>query len=175
MVYLFGRIKIAFLLFDEIADPNFSSYKLMIRWHKNDCGQEGLVLFNRMRDGLVEGNEYTFMSVVTACEKLGASHQGKAFMDAYLIFDEFSIIDLVSWTAMIIVHNLGTKIGLDDASVTPSSGHDVIAWNSITSGYAQSGFANEALKLNEISYIQHDSTAMVGNLFSLCFPRGYQI
>ncbi|CAA2989873.1 Hypothetical predicted protein, partial [Olea europaea subsp. europaea] len=130
-----------------------------------------------MRDGLVEGNEYTFMSVVTACEKLGASHQGKAFIDAYLIFDEFSIIDLVSWTAMIIVtlvsvlsacnstlgasvHNLGTKIGLDDASVTPSSGHDVIAWNSITSGYAQSGFANEALKLNEISYIQHDSTAM---------------
>lgn len=26
----------------------------------------------------------------------------RAFMDAYLIFDEFSIIDLVSWTAMII-------------------------------------------------------------------------
>ncbi|XP_022891153.1 pentatricopeptide repeat-containing protein At2g03380, mitochondrial-like isoform X1 [Olea europaea var. sylvestris] len=133
-------------VFDRILNRNVVCWTSMIVGYvQNGCAQEGLVLFNRMRDGLVEGNEYTFGSVVTACAKLGALHQGKwvhgyvikkgielnsylvtalvdmyvkcsAIRDARLIFNELSSIDLVSWTAMIV-------------------------------GYAQNGYAEEALLL----------------------------
>nr|POE55707.1 pentatricopeptide repeat-containing protein, mitochondrial [Quercus suber] len=98
---------------------------------ENNCLEEALVLFNRMRKGLVEGNEFTLGSLVNACTKLRALHQGKwahgyviknsiefnSFLatelldmyvkygdvrDAHSIFGELSVIDLVSRTAMIV-------------------------------------------------------------------------
>ncbi|KAG8366414.1 hypothetical protein BUALT_Bualt17G0077200 [Buddleja alternifolia] len=141
-----GEVDTARKVFERIWDRNVVCWTSMIVGYvQNNCATEGLLLFNRMRDCLVEGNTYTLGSIVTACAKLGALHQGKwvhgnviknginvnsflftstldmyvkcgAIHDARLIFDEFSIIDLVSWTAMIM-------------------------------GYAQRGFAEEALLL----------------------------
>ncbi|KAK6915970.1 Pentatricopeptide repeat [Dillenia turbinata] len=97
--------------------------------HENDCSEEWLILFNRMREALVESNQYTLGSLMTACGKLGDLHQGKwvhgyaikrgidfnsclvmalvdvyvkcaVIKDAYSVFDELSCIDLVSWTPM---------------------------------------------------------------------------
>ena len=133
-------------VFDEILDRNVVLWTTMIVGYvQNDCLEEGLVLFNRMRKGLVEGNEFTVGSLVTACTKLRALHQRKwvhgyaiensiefnsflvtALLDMYVkcgdvrdarsIFGELSVIDLVSWTAMIV-------------------------------GYTQCGHLSEALKL----------------------------
>ncbi|KZV44176.1 pentatricopeptide repeat-containing protein mitochondrial-like [Dorcoceras hygrometricum] len=141
-----GRIDIACKVFERIWDRNVVSWTSMIVGYvQNDGAQEGLLLFNRMRNHFVEGNSYTLGSVLAACAKLGALHQGKwvhgfvikncielssclatslldmyfkcgAIRDARLIFDECSIVDLVAWTAMIV-------------------------------GYAQSGYAHEALVL----------------------------
>ena len=104
-----------------------------------------MVLFNRMREGLVEGNEFTIGSLVTACTKLRALRRGKwvrgyvikngiefnsflatALLDMYVkcgdatdarsVFNELSVIDLVSWTAMIVGYtqcghpNEGSKV-----------------------------------------------------------------
>ncbi|KAL7163811.1 hypothetical protein ACSBR2_039850 [Camellia fascicularis] len=141
-----GEVECSRDVFDEIVDKNVVCWTSMIVGYvQNDCAVEGLVLFNQMRDGLVEGNQYTFGSIVAACTKVGALHQGKwihgyvikkgidlnSFLvtnlaDMYIkcgnisyarsIFDELRTIDLVSWTAMIV-------------------------------GYAQSGYADEALRL----------------------------
>ncbi|XP_073048429.1 pentatricopeptide repeat-containing protein At2g03380, mitochondrial [Primulina eburnea] len=141
-----GRIDIACKVFERIWNRNVVCWTSMIVGYvQNDCAREGLLLFNRMRNHLVEGNSYTLDSVVRACAKLGALHQGKwvhgfvikncielssclvtslldmyvkcgAIIDARLIFDECSTVDLVAWTAMIV-------------------------------GYAQSGYAHEALVL----------------------------
>ncbi|KAK6921953.1 E motif [Dillenia turbinata] len=141
-----GKIGCSREVFDEIVDHNVVSWTSMIAGYvQNDCSEEGLILFNRMREALVESNQYTLGSLVTACGKLGALHQGKwvhgyaikkgidfnsclvtALVDMYVkcavikdarsVFDELSCIDLVSWTAMIV-------------------------------GYSQSGHPTEALKL----------------------------
>ncbi|KAK9277302.1 hypothetical protein L1049_006842 [Liquidambar formosana] len=241
-----GEIDSSREVFDELLDRNVVSWTSMIVGYvQNGCSEEGLILFNRMREGLVEGNQFTLGSLVTACTKLGALHQGKwihgyvikngielnsflvtALLDMYVkcgyvgdarsIFDEFSTNDLVSWTAMIVgytqrsypnealklftdkkwvgllpnsvtaasvlsacaqsgnsnlgrsVHSLVIKHGLEDASVRNAlvdmyakchmigyaryifdtdSDKDVIAWNSIISGYSQNGSAYEALEL----------------------------
>ncbi|KAA8529376.1 hypothetical protein F0562_033825 [Nyssa sinensis] len=141
-----GEVECSREVFDEIIERNVVSWTSMIVGYvQNDCAEEGLILFNRMRDGLVEGNQYTFGSIITACTKLRALHQGKwvhgyvikngidfnsflvttlvdmyvkcgAVRDARSILDELYTIDLVSWTAMIV-------------------------------GYTQSGYPDEALKL----------------------------
>lgn len=141
-----GEVECSREVFDGVVDRDVVSWTSMIVGYvQNDCVKEGLVLFNQMRDGLVQGNQYTFGSIVTACTKLGALHQGKwvhgclikngielnsflfatiidmyvkcqAIRDARSLFDELHIIDLVSWTAMIV-------------------------------GYTQNGYHNEALDL----------------------------
>ncbi|KAE8023175.1 hypothetical protein FH972_008910 [Carpinus fangiana] len=119
-------------VFDEILDRDVVHWTSMIVGYvQNDCPIEGLVLFNRMREGSVKDNQFTVQSLVTACKNLRALHQGKglhgylikkgfefnqflssALLDMYVkcgdvrdarsVFDEFSGIDLVSWTAMIV-------------------------------------------------------------------------
>ncbi|OMO71909.1 hypothetical protein COLO4_27937 [Corchorus olitorius] len=141
-----GEIGYSRKVFSEIFDRNVVSWTSMIAGYvQNDCAKEALVLFNRMREAMVEGNQFTLGSLATACGKLGALHQGKwvhsyaikngielnsylgtALLDMYVkcgslrdarsVFNELSTVDLVSWTAMIV-------------------------------GYSQSGFPKEALKL----------------------------
>ncbi|KAL7091317.1 hypothetical protein ACP275_12G097900 [Erythranthe tilingii] len=126
-----GELDTARKVFEIIPDRNVVCWTSMIvGYMQKNCAKEGLLLFNRMRDCLVEANAYTLGSIVTACAKLGDLHQGKwvhgnvikngIVMNPYLftlILDMyFCIIDLVSWTAMIV-------------------------------GYAQNGFAEEALLL----------------------------
>ncbi|KAM5567314.1 pentatricopeptide repeat-containing protein [Rosa sericea] len=133
-------------VFDGIVERSVVCWTSMIVGYvQNECPQDGLVLFNRMREEMGEGNQFTLGTLLTACTKLRALHQGKwvhgylikngievnsvlvtSLLDMYVkcgdlrdarsIFDEHSIIDLVSWTAMIV-------------------------------GYTQSGCPLEALKL----------------------------
>lgn len=127
-----GQVESAREVFDEMFDRNVVSWSSMIAAYvQNDCMQEGLILFNRMRECFVEGNQYTVGSVLTACTKLGYLHQGKwvhgyvmkngielehflatSLLDMYVkcgdisdarsVFDELSTTELVSWTAMIV-------------------------------------------------------------------------
>ncbi|KNA19309.1 hypothetical protein SOVF_062910 [Spinacia oleracea] len=242
-----GEIDSARGVFEEIEDRNVVSWTSLITGYvQNDLPEEGLILFNKMRGSLVDGNPYTLGSLLTGCGKLGALHQGKwlhgymfkaginlnsflatALLDMYVkcgsvkdarsVFDEFCTTDdLIPWTAMIVghtqcgqpnealklfadkrqanvlpnsmtianvlsacsqirdlsmgmsVHCLATVHGLEDADVKHALidmyakcnlmkdswymfntiyDKNVIAWNSIISGYAQNGYALEALKL----------------------------
>ncbi|KAB1208072.1 hypothetical protein CJ030_MR7G003004 [Morella rubra] len=160
-------------VFDEILDRNVVSWTSMILGYvQNDCFDEGLVLFNRMREGLVEGNHFTVGSLITACTNLRALHQGKWFhgyvikngielnpflattlldmyvkcgnvRDARSVFDELFTIDLVSWTAMIV-------------------------------GYTQSGYPNEALELfvDEKWVELLPNSITIASVLSACAQRG---
>ncbi|KAF7123328.1 hypothetical protein RHSIM_Rhsim12G0076900 [Rhododendron simsii] len=268
-----GEVEYSREVFDDIVDRNVVSWTSMIVGYvQNDCIEEGLVLFNQMRDGLVQGNQYTFGSIVNACTKLGALHQGKwvhgclmkngielnsflvtslvdmyvkcrAIRDARSLFDEHHVIDLVSWTAMIVgytqngyhdqalklftdkrwkvilpnavttasalsacaqssnsklgrsIHSLGIKLGLEDHAVTNAlvdmyakchlikdaqflferfSDKNLVAYNSIMSGYSLNGSAYEALKLFHqmiLEYVVPDAVTLV-TVLSACASLG---
>ncbi|KAF2301899.1 hypothetical protein GH714_030256 [Hevea brasiliensis] len=264
-----GEIECSRGVFDECLDRNVVSWTSMIAGYvQNDCPVEGLILFNRMREGLIAANQFTVGSLVTACTKLGALHQGKwvhgyaikngvelnsyvvtALLDMYVkcgvirdarsLFDKLSSIDLVSWTAMIVgytqsgssnealklfmdkkwvdispnnvtivsvlsacaqlgnlnlgrsVHGLGIKLGFEEPAVVNAlvdmyakcrmnrdaryifetvSDKDVVAWNSIISGYNQNGSAYEALELfrqMRMDSLLPDAVTLV-SVFSAC-------
>ncbi|KAK3042348.1 hypothetical protein RJ639_002394 [Escallonia herrerae] len=132
-----GEVDSSREVFDEIVDPSVVCWTSMIGGYvQNGFAEEGLALFDRMRSTLVEGNQYTFGIVVKACAKLGALHQGKwvhgyviktgielnsylvtavvdmyvkcgAVSDARVMLNELCIVDIVSWTAMIVGYTQG--------------------------------------------------------------------
>ncbi|XP_019420374.1 PREDICTED: pentatricopeptide repeat-containing protein At2g03380, mitochondrial [Lupinus angustifolius] len=260
-------------VFDEITERDVVSWTSMIvAYVQNECAHEGLSLFNKMREGFVDGNEFTLGSLVKACTNLRSLHQGKwvhgyviksgiefnsflltSLLDMYVkcgdikdarsVFDEFSTCDLVSWTAMIVgytqrgyphmalelftnekwegvlpnsvtlgsllsacaqlsnavmgksLHAVVIKCGLDDHSVRNSLvdmyakscitldaryvfettvEKDVVSWNAMISGYAQSGSAYEALELFQrmrLDSVSPDAVTLVGVL-SACASLG---
>lgn len=268
-----GWIESSRAVFDEILDGNVvSCTSMIVGYVENDCAKEGLVLFNRMREGFVEANPFMLGSLVSACTKLGALHQGRwvhgcvikngnehnsllgtALLDMYVkcgdirdaqsMFNELSTVDLVSWTAMIVgysqmgypdealklftdkkwvhllpnsitlasvisscaqlgnlslgrsIHGLGIKLGLEESIMGNSLmdmyakcrmvgearyifetilEKDVVAWNSIISGYMQNGCAYQALQLfNQMrsELFSPDSITLV-NVLSACTSLG---
>ena len=73
-----GRLSAQSVAFEEIIDKNVASWASMIAGYvENSCVEEGLVLFNQMRDALVESNPFTLGSIINAFTKLRALHQGK--------------------------------------------------------------------------------------------------
>lgn len=268
-----GEIECSRNVFSEILYRNVVSWTSMIAGYvQNNCTKDALNLFNRMREAMVESNQFTLGSLVTACGKLGALHQGKwvhgyvikngiqlnsylvtAILDMYVkcgstrdarsVFDELSSVDLVSWTAMIVgysqsgfpdealklffdkersgilpnavtvasllsacaqlnnlrfgrlVHALGIQLGLKDPVLInalvdmyakcgmirdaryifeTASDKNLIAWNSIISGYSQNGYAYEALELfhqMRSNSVLPDAVTLV-SVFSACASLG---
>ncbi|XP_016462818.1 pentatricopeptide repeat-containing protein At2g03380, mitochondrial-like [Nicotiana tabacum] len=141
-----GKVESSRDVFDDILDRNVVCWTSMIVGYvKNDCAEEGLVLFSRMRDGLVEGNEYTLGSIVTACAKLRALHQGK-WVHGHIIK---SGIELNSYLVTALV-DMYMKCGATaEARVIFDElcANDFVTWTAMIVGYSQSGYPDEALKL----------------------------
>ncbi|WCJ22152.1 Pentatricopeptide repeat (PPR) superfamily protein [Euphorbia peplus] len=212
-----GSVECARGVFDENLDRCVVSWTSMIVGYvQNDCPSEGLILFNRMRGSLIQGNQYTLGSLVTACTQLKALHQamisgyvqnGLSYEALELFVDkkwvdispnEVTITSIVSACARMgyvslgrSAHGIQIKLGLRDTSVENAlvdmyakchmnrdaryifktvREKDVVAWNSIISGYSQNGSANEALDLfrrMRMEFVLPDEVTMV-SVFSAC-------
>nr|XP_043620966.1 pentatricopeptide repeat-containing protein At2g03380, mitochondrial [Erigeron canadensis] len=141
-----GDVKCSRSVFDCIVDRDVVSWTSMIAAYvQNGCAEEALVLFNRMRSGLVEGNQHTFGSIVSACTKLRALHQGK-WVHGYAIKNG---VDLNSHFVSSLV-DMYVKCGaIGDAryAFDELSGVDLVTWTAMIVGYSQNGYPNAAIAL----------------------------
>ncbi|KAK4784713.1 hypothetical protein SAY86_019081 [Trapa natans] len=133
-------------VFDEVLEKNVVLWTAMISGYvQNNCPEEGLVLFNRMREELVEGNEFTLGSLITGCSKLGALHQGKC-AHGYLIKNG---IELNSYLATALL-DMYAKCGkVEDARTVFNElpCMDLVSWTAMIVGYVQNGLPSVALEL----------------------------
>nr|XP_020167849.2 pentatricopeptide repeat-containing protein At2g03380, mitochondrial [Aegilops tauschii subsp. strangulata]XP_040252965.1 pentatricopeptide repeat-containing protein At2g03380, mitochondrial [Aegilops tauschii subsp. strangulata]XP_040252966.1 pentatricopeptide repeat-containing protein At2g03380, mitochondrial [Aegilops tauschii subsp. strangulata]XP_040252967.1 pentatricopeptide repeat-containing protein At2g03380, mitochondrial [Aegilops tauschii subsp. strangulata]XP_040252968.1 pentatri len=127
-----GDLENARKVFDRILSRNVVSWTSMLSGClQNGFAEEGLALFNEMREERVLPSEHTMASVLTACTMLGSLHQGRwvhgsvikhgmvfnpfvtaVMLDMYVkcgevedarrLFDELGFVDLVLWTTMIV-------------------------------------------------------------------------
>ncbi|KAH9626157.1 hypothetical protein KSS87_017681 [Heliosperma pusillum] len=142
-----GMIDAARGVFNEIEDRNVVSWTSLIAGYvQNDCAKEGLILFNRMRDSLVDGNQFTVGSLVTGCAKLGALHQGK-WLHGYIIKAGINVNSFLATSLLDMYVKCRSIIDARSVYDELSTKHDVVCWTAMIVGLSQCGQPNEALKL----------------------------
>ncbi|KAD2393639.1 hypothetical protein E3N88_40616 [Mikania micrantha] len=169
-----GDVISSWRVFDTIVDRDVVSWTSMIvAYVQNGCADEALVLFNRMRSGLIEGNQHTVGSIVCACAKLRALHQGK-WVHGYAIKNRF---DFNSHFVSSLV-DMYMKCGavLDAQSVFDDlSSFDLVSWTSMIVGYTQNGYPNQAIALfiNKKHVDILPNSVAIASVISACAQLGY--
>ncbi|XP_071688532.1 pentatricopeptide repeat-containing protein At2g03380, mitochondrial-like [Rutidosis leptorrhynchoides] len=160
-------------VFDSIVDRDVVSWTSMIvAYVQNGCAGEALALFNRMRSGLVEGNQHTLGSVVSACTKLRALHQGK-WVHGYIIKNG---VDLNSHIVSSLV-DMYVKCGsICDArsAFNELTSVDIVTWTTMIVGYSQNCYPHEAIALftdKKYFYIMPNSVT-ISSVISACAQMG---
>ena len=160
-------------MFDEITERNVVSWTSMIvAYVQNDCAQEGLTLFNKMRECFVSGNEFTVVSLVNACAKLGSLHQGK-WVHGYVIKNGIEVNSFLATSLLDMYLKCGD---LRDAQrvFDEVSAVDVVFWTAMIVGYAQRGHPNMALELFTSKRWEGllPNSVTLSSLFSACAQLG---
>eukprot|EP01018_Ginkgo_biloba_P007395 Gb_14172 [translate_table: standard] len=132
-------------VFDKMCRRDVVSWNAMIAGYALDGdAKEALVLFNQMQLGKVKPNSVTMLSVLPACYRLGALQQGKR-IHGYTIRHGFES-DFVL-TALIDMYAKCGSIDYARQVFNKMPTKDVVLWNAMIGGYAQNGYADEALAL----------------------------
>eukprot|EP00257_Ricinus_communis_P015786 XP_015573766.1 putative pentatricopeptide repeat-containing protein At3g15930 [Ricinus communis] len=127
-----GQLDIARKYFDQMPERDYVSWTAMIDGYLQvNCFKEALVLFHEMQTSNVKPDEFTMVSILTACAQLGAlelgewvrtyidknkvkndAYVGNALIDMYFkcgnvekarsIFNSMPRPDKFTWTAMIV-------------------------------------------------------------------------
>jgi pentatricopeptide repeat protein len=141
-----GDVEMAWQLFDEMSQRNVVSWSAMIGGYVwNGYAHEALALFCQMQIAEVKPNAVTLMSVLEACAQLTAVQQGKEIHCC--ILKNGSLSDLLVGTALVTMYVKCGCIEIARRLFDQMPNKDVVAWSAMISGYAQNGYASEALVL----------------------------
>lgn len=141
-----GDLGNAKLLFDEMPEKDVVCWNVMISGYaQNGYPNEALRMFRSMlSDAKLRPNEVTLLAVVSACGQIGALETGQ-WLHSFIENNGIHI-NLHLGTALIDMYS---KCGsLEDARLVfeRMTDKDIVAWNSMISGYAMHGFSSHALE-----------------------------
>ncbi|KAF7836464.1 pentatricopeptide repeat-containing protein [Senna tora] len=177
------RITDANILFSELSNLQSTVlWTALISGHtQNDCSDEALNLYWKMRENNILPDQATFVSVLRACALLSSLQDGKEIHS--LIFHTGFDSDELTGSALIDMY---AKCGDVGSSVQVfkemSKKNNVISWNSMIVGFAKNGYAENALNIfNEMSQscVTPDDVTFLGVLTACSHagwvPEGRQI
>ncbi|KAH9313903.1 hypothetical protein KI387_022530 [Taxus chinensis] len=141
-----GNLKDARLVFDRMPQRCIVSWNTMIAGYaQNGYHIEVFDMFNQMQLAGMIPDSFTTVSVLSACAHVAGLQQGKWIHDYVIrtglesnIFVANGLIDMYAKCK-----NLDIARQMFDRMCS----RDVVSWNVMISGYAQNGYANEALEL----------------------------
>ncbi|KAB2048241.1 hypothetical protein ES319_A13G102100v1 [Gossypium barbadense] len=142
-----GELEKAYKAFEEMPVKNVVSWTTIIAgfaqgWQIDMC----LELYNMMKNSTLKPNDFTLTSLLRACTGSGALGQGRSAhcQVIQMGFDSYIYI----CNALISMY---CKCGsIEDAIFIfekMAGNKDIVSWNSMIAGYAQHGFAMEAVEL----------------------------
>eukprot|EP01018_Ginkgo_biloba_P024429 Gb_13303 [translate_table: standard] len=133
-------------VFDIMPTKDLVSWNAMIAGYaQNGHTNEALALFNEMQLTDVKPNSVTMVNLLSACAHLGALQQGnwihnrliKSGLDSN-VFVGTSLIDMYAKHGS-VEHACRVFDRMSERTV--------VSWNAMIAGYAQNGYANEALSI----------------------------
>eukprot|EP01018_Ginkgo_biloba_P001343 Gb_25869 [translate_table: standard] len=141
-----GNIDEALRLFQKMPSPNVVSWTAMIAGcAQNGFSKEALRVFRQMQLVGVKPNAKTFASVLPACSNLATLDQGKEIHEEIIINEIQS--DVFVGSALVDMYAKCERIESARYLFDKMSERNVVSWNAMIAGYAQSGQGEEALKL----------------------------
>lgn len=141
-----GELDIARKYFDQMPERDHVSWTAMIDGYlQGNCFKEALVLFRQMQIWNVKPDEFTMVSILTACSQLGALELGewvKAYIDKNKVKD-----DIYVGNALIDMY---FKCGNVRKAQTLFNGmplRDKFTWTAMIVGLAINGYGEAALDM----------------------------
>ncbi|KAL5716046.1 hypothetical protein ACHQM5_017785 [Ranunculus cassubicifolius] len=133
-------------VFDGILDKDMVTWTGMVTCYcENECFEEALELFTKMRCVGVKPNNYTFASTLKACTGLNAHNFGKS-IHACSLKTRWELDPYVGGALL----DMYTKCGDVDAALVVFNAmpeKNMILWSFMIARYAQSNRSEEAVKL----------------------------
>lgn len=169
-----GAVRDARQVFDKMVRRDVVSWSSMIGGYaENGCGKEALEIFQQMKlEGEVP-DRVTYINILNVCVNPGALDLGKEIHSQTVKAGLVSHIPLGN--ALI---NMYSKCGSVEGARQVFDfmcNRDVITWNAMIGGYAQHGYAPEALELLEgmlKEKVKPNSVTFVGVL-TACSRAGF--
>ncbi|KAG6386214.1 hypothetical protein SASPL_155105 [Salvia splendens] len=133
-------------VFDEMPERDLVSWTVMIGAY-TECGnpEEGLELFDRMREGGIVPDKIVMVNVVNASAKLGSMHKARV-VDEYVKVMGFSL-DVILGTAMIDMYAKCGSLELAREKFDGMRERNVVSWSAMIAAYGYHGEGREALDL----------------------------
>lgn len=143
-----GSLKEAREVFDNLADRNTATFNIMIQGYvARRQPWEALKLYQQMRQQGVEGDEYTYVSILNVCATLRLLSDGK---EVHALVEKKGL-----HTALYVANSIVdmyAKCGCIEEARSAFDGNpqrDLVSWNVMIGGYARQGLKTEALLLFE--------------------------
>ncbi|KAL6601597.1 hypothetical protein ACP70R_044817 [Stipagrostis hirtigluma subsp. patula] len=141
-----GALCYARHLFDGIPDPDRFVYNSIIRAYSNSsCPQEALRLHRGMLGRGILPNEFTLPFVVKACTR---AQMWEHALATHALVVKLGLLQQV-FVGNALLHSYAVAWSLGDSRrfFDEMVGRNVVSWNTMIGGYAQSGQTREALTL----------------------------
>ncbi|KAL5547156.1 hypothetical protein UlMin_006843 [Ulmus minor] len=158
-----GKLDTALGILGRLKEDDVVSWTAMIAGYtQHDLFSEALKLFEEMEYRGIRPDNIGFSSAVSACAGIKALNQGRQ-IHAQSCVSGYSN-DLSIGNALVTLYAKCGRIQEAYRAFEKIDAKDNISWNGLISGFAQSGYCEEALQI----YTKMNRAEVKGNLFTFC-------
>lgn len=142
------RIAEGNILFSELSNLKSAVlWTALISGHtQNECSDEAINLYRKMRDNNILPDQATFVTVLRACALLSSLQDGKE-IHSLVFHTGFDLDELTSSALVDMYAKCGDVKSAAKVFEELAIKRDVISWNSMIVGFAKNGYAECALKV----------------------------
>ncbi|KAJ8774276.1 hypothetical protein K2173_009707 [Erythroxylum novogranatense] len=161
-----GQLNLARKYFDQMPERDYISWTAMIDGYlRANCFKEALILFREMQASNIKPDEFTMVSMLTACAQLGALELGE-WIETYMYKNKVKIDPCVG-NALIDMYFKCGNVEKAQVVFNTLPNRDKFTWTTMIVGLAVNGYGVEALDMFSLmlkASISPDEVTYIGVL-----------
>lgn len=141
-----GKMDDAMVVFEKMRRRDVVCWTTMITGFAQ-CGRmsEAICVYRRMRNEGLEGDKVVMLGLIQACANIGDVRMGLS-VHGYMI-RRYLLMDVVVETSLVDMYAKNGRLELASCMFRRMRYRNLVTWSAMISGYAQNGFAVNALEL----------------------------
>ncbi|KAL3850414.1 hypothetical protein ACJIZ3_012296 [Penstemon smallii] len=141
-----GKMDEAFSVFERMSRKDVVSWSTMITgFVKTGRAIEAIDVYRKMQKEGLEGDGVVMLGLIQACAEIENLKMGSS-LNGYMIRRGFRM-DVLVQTSFLDMYAKNGKLDIASGLFRSMSCKNVVSWSALISGYAQNGYAGNALEL----------------------------